>query len=158
REIALKEKDVALKAAQKSWQAEEAKRLAQAEVDWREESTRIHAELTARCERAEASLAQALTEGRSEHVQAQVEAENARNRADGALSEMRVQFMGLKKTLVESESEMVHLREAMESARERSQLEMDGVLERSQAAWRSEAAARLAAAKAKWSQESAQSL
>ncbi len=146
------------KSEQKGWQAEEAKRLAQAEVDWREESARIHAELIARCERAEASLVETLAEGRSEHVQAQVEAENARNRAERDLSEMRVQFMGLKKTLVESESEMVHLREAMDSARERSQLEMDGVLERSQAAWRSEAAARLAAAKAKWSQESAQSL
>jgi hypothetical protein len=158
REIALKEKDVALKSAQKGWQAEEAKKLAQAEADWREESAQSHADLIARCERAEASLAQALAEGRTEQVQAQVDAENARNRAERDLSEMRVQFMALKKTLVESESGMVQLREAMESARERSQLEMDGVLERAQAAWRSEAAARLAAAKAKWSQESAKSL
>lgn len=158
REIALKERDVALKAAQKNWHAEEAKRIAQAEASWREESEQIHADLSARCARAEASLAEALAAGRSGNAQAQVEAENARNRAERDLSEMRVQFMALKKTLVESESEMVHLREAMESARERSELEMDGVLERAQAAWRSEAAARLAAAKAKWSQESAQSL
>jgi hypothetical protein len=158
REIALKERDVALRAAQKSWQAEETRKLTQAQAGWREESEQIHADLVARCQRAEASLAQALAEGRSEQAHAQVDAEKARNRAERDLSEMRVQFMALKKTLVESESEMGHLREAMESARERSQLEMDGVLERAQAAWRSEAAARLAAAKAKWSQESAQSL
>lgn len=156
RERALQERDVAFKEAQKAWRAEEAERFAQAEARWRDESAIQLAEISMRCERAEGSLAQERAEGRGGRALA--DAENARDKAERTLSQLKLQISSLKNDLAEREAEIARAHEDAEAAREQAKLQSDVILERAQAAWRSEAAARLASAKAMWRQESAQSL
>jgi len=156
RERALRERDVALKEAQKAWAADESKRFAQAEARWREESGIKLAELSMRCERAESSLARERAEGRGGRALA--DAENARDKAERTISELKLEIASLKQDLAERDEEIVNVRASSEQAREQTKLQNDVILERAQAAWRSESAARLAAAKATWRQETAQSL
>ena len=147
--------ETALLAAQKAWRAEEGKKLAQAQTRWREESDGLLAELKARCERAEASLHEARAETSSRVGQAQVDAQNARDRAERELRDTKVQFATLQKRLAERETEIVQLMARAEEAAARSHRDTQAALKQAEEVWRSEEAARLAAAKAVWSKDAA---
>lgn len=60
---AMAEAQTALQKATETWKANEAQRLAAAEVRWREQSSKALAEATGRAERAESALVQARAEG-----------------------------------------------------------------------------------------------
>ena len=148
------EKDAALRGAEKTWKAEEEKRLLQAEVRWRAESEGLLAELKTQYDRAEASLKEARAEASSRVGQAQIDAQNARDRAERELRELKIQFSTLQKRLVEREAEISQLvTNAAESA-SRGRLEVQRALRQAEEAWKSEEAARLAAAKAVWRKDS----
>jgi len=148
------EKDAALRAAERTWKAEEEKRLAQAEARWRAESETLLAELKTQYDRAEASLKEARAEASSRVGQAQIDAQNARDRAERELRELKAQFSTLQKRLVEREAEISQLvTNAAESA-SHGRVEIQRALRQAEESWQSEEAARLAAAKAIWRKDS----
>jgi uncharacterized protein YgiM (DUF1202 family) len=147
--------EAALITAQKAWRAEEEKRLAQAQARWREESEGLLAELKAQCERAEASLQEARAETSSRVGQAQIDAQNARDRAERELRDIKAQFSTLQKRLAEREAEIAQVMVRAEETSARSHRDMQAALKQAEEVWRSEETARLAAAKAIWSKDAA---
>ena len=149
------ESEAALNAAKKAWKAEEEKRLSQAEARSRAESEVLIAELKAQCARAEASLKEARAETSSRVGKAQVDAQAARDKAERELRELKIQHAATEKRLSEREADFARLTANAEEAAARARLEIRDTLKQAEDAWKSEEAARLAAAKAIWVRDSA---
>ena len=148
------ENDAALRGAERAWRAEEEKRLSQAEVRWRAESESLYAELKTQADRAEASLKEARAEASSRVGQAQIDAQNARDRAEHELRELKVQFSTLQKRLIEREAEISQLVAKAAESTTNGRLEIQRALRQAEETWKSEEDARLAAAKAVWRKDS----
>jgi chromosome segregation ATPase len=140
----------ALSKAETGWKAGEAARLAAAQTQWQEQSASALAEVTARCQRAETSLAE---------VSAKADAVAARDPDNEIeLRRMREECTGLRAILADREAALAQGGLAIEQARERWQRETQEALSKAETGWKAEEAARLATAEAQWRKQSASAL
>ena len=137
------ESEAALEHAQTRWKDDEAARFAVAEAQWRAQSTGKLAEISARCERAEAALSEAA-------------AESARD--DSEERRLRDELASFHAVLADRDMALAQTRMTAERALHRAQQESETALASARANWKTEEAARLAAAEAEWRKQSASAL
>ncbi len=99
------------------------------------------AELTIRCERAEAVLADARS---------QLEAEARPGTDDAELRQVRDAFAATQATLAEREQDLVKASAAIEAAHQREQERTEAARSKAEVTWRANEAERLAAAERQW--------
>ncbi|MGD0143227.1 MAG: SH3 domain-containing protein [Rhizomicrobium sp.] len=147
RASARQESEAALSAAKADWKKEETARFAAADAQWRQQLESTQAELTSRCERAEAALSD---------TGAEAAAKTARGEAE--LRSVREELATLRTALSDRDTVLVQVRKAAEQMQERSRQESQAALSNAMAGWKSEEVARLAAAEAQWRKQSAVAL
>jgi uncharacterized protein YgiM (DUF1202 family)/predicted pyridoxine 5'-phosphate oxidase superfamily flavin-nucleotide-binding protein len=147
RASARQESESTLSAAKADWKKEETARITAADAQWRQQLESMQAELTARCERAEAALSD---------TGADAAAKTARGEAE--LRSVREELATLRTALSDRDTVLVQVRKAAEQMQERSRQESQAALSNAMAGWKSEEAARLAAAEAQWRKQSAAAL
>ncbi len=135
----------ALARAEAAWKVGEASRLASAKAQWREQTERALAELTARCERAETELAGAGKDGVSA----------SSSREEGELARLRDELATAKVALTESETAILAARSLAQEAGERKAQELRMALAKAEKEWKVAEVARAAAAEAKWREQAA---
>jgi hypothetical protein len=150
REEAQHKSEQALARASEVWRAEEAARFAAAEAQWRSQSSSAIAALNTRCERAEQALAE---------VTARAQFASQRNaEATSEIQSLREESAGLRKRHAEREANLARAQEDFERAREKSERETKDTVAKAEAAWKTDAAARLAALESAWQQKLAAAL
>jgi hypothetical protein len=129
RERAHQESEAALSKAESAWKAGEAARLAAAQAQWEQKTTKA--------------------------LEARIRSETAHESSNAMeLSRLREELAATKASLGNRESALAEAHLAVEQARERGQ-ESDAALSKVELAWKADEAARLAAAQAQWEEKSA---
>jgi hypothetical protein len=144
RESLRREQETALSNARTAWKDAEAARIAAAEALWRKQSTSALAAMTARCERAEAALAE---------TRAQAEAA-ARSAGDEAEHRLRGELATLRTTLAERDVTLAQARLSAEQSSQRMRQESETTLAKALAHWKDEEATHLSATEALWRAQS----
>ena len=88
----------------------------------------------------------------------QSESVASRHQDDAELRRLRDEMAALRTTLTNRESELAHMRSAMEQAREQWRSEAEETWDKAERAWEADEAARMAAAEAQWRKQSASAL
>ncbi|MGD0867329.1 MAG: hypothetical protein ABSA49_17440, partial [Rhizomicrobium sp.] len=117
--------------------------LAQAEAGWREKSAKVQAELTARCERAEAAAVKTSVKPA---------------RDEGEIRQLRDDLAAVRSTLADRDAALAEARLTGEQAQGRWRQDSDAALSTASAHWKAEEAARLAKSEAQWRKQSAAAL
>lgn len=135
-EAARREFEHALADAKKTWESDEASRLAEAKAQWKEQSDRLFKKATVRLEGAEAALANARTE-----------ANTARDRREGAeLRRLRAEFAAMRTQLAEREADLSEAQVAASRSRESTREEVEAALLKAEESWKSNEQIRIAEA------------
>ena len=141
------EAEAALAEAREAWKTEEAARLGASEAGWRKEAEGALAALKARCEKAEAALADA-------HKSASATDDEARTE----LRRLREDLSQAKAALEERDAALGKAQLAVEAAKVRGREDGEAALAKARDAWKAEEAARLAEDQARWKAESERAL
>jgi len=141
----------ALLQAREDWKSTEAVLLADAETQWRRQSTSALAEVTARCERAEAGLLEARS-----RAHAEANAKSARDEAE--IRNLQEDMDTLRDSLAGRDAALAQSRQMAEQAETRWRQELETALSNAKGAWKNEEASRFAAAEAQWRNRSANAL
>jgi len=128
----LQEADAVLANARHIWEAGEAKRLAEAQAQWQEQSARTLSDVTVRLERTEAALRRAHAETGSE---------SGGPESDG------------NEAASDHAADPAQVRAAIRQARQHWKAEAETALQRAREEWRAEEIMRLDAAKRDWHRE-----
>jgi hypothetical protein len=131
---------VAISNAEMAWKKNEAKRLAAAETRWTEKSAQIVAEVSARLQCSEASLAKAQAElksARGQHDDSEV------RRLNDALSQAQA-------NLTKRQAELAEMQNAADDALARAARNFDHKLAQAKEEWAAQETSKLAEAKSEW--------
>jgi len=131
--------------AQEVWRAEESARLAAAEAHWKSQSASAIAALNARAERAEQALAEV---GARAQFATQKSADSS-----AEVQSLREECTRIRARLAESEVHLARAQQDFERTREKHERESKDAYGKAEAAWKSDAAARLAAVESAWQQK-----
>jgi hypothetical protein len=143
-----READDARAQAEADWKVTESARAAKAEAEWREKAAKAVADLSARCERAEAALADA---------RARPDAPIKTDRDDPGNQRLREELASTRAALADRDKELAS-RSNAEQALERQRQESEAAIARAKAEWKQTEVARLTAAEAAWQKQSSDAL
>jgi hypothetical protein len=142
-----READEARAQAEADWKVTESARIAKAEAEWREKATKAVADLSARCERAEAALADARA-----RPDAPAKTEDSGNQR------LREDLASTRTALADRDRELAASHSNAEKALERQRQESEAAIARAKAEWKQSEVARLTAAEATWQKQSSDAL
>ena len=128
----LQESQAALSKAEQAWKTAEAARFTETEAKWKEQASQALAALRA-------------------------EADKARESAEETIRGLQDQISAAQATLAEREAALAEATSDVQHTREHARKELEAALEKMKA-WQAEEAQRLAAAEAKWRQQSSAAL
>jgi hypothetical protein len=144
RERLRREQETALSNATTVWKDAEAARSTSAEALWRKQFASVLAEQTARCNRAEAALAET-------RARAGAAAKSAR---DEAVHRLREELAALREALSDRDAALDQARLDAEQSLQRARRDSEATLAQAQTRWKDEETARLAASEAQWRTQS----
>jgi hypothetical protein len=147
RERTRRELAAALSQAEQKWKAAEDKRLAAAEAEWKEFSDRTVAELARRLEQTETELHGAQAGARSEGAR----------RDSAETKRLQAELSAANQTIAAREKDILEAKALADRSAKRAE-ELAVAANKAEAVWKKDEAKRLAAAEARWSEQSAQTV
>jgi hypothetical protein len=138
---------IAISQAESKWKGAEARRFAAAESAWRELSDRALEELKRRIEQTETELLDARAQAKSAHER----------RDTSETKRLRAELSTAHQTIAMREKEIAQAKASADVAVKRAE-EFAVAVNRAEAVWKKDEAKRLAAAEARWSEQSARTI